>query len=117
MKKSTFIAVSGLVIVFLFISAIQNKTKVYEKQTIYETPEEAIVNFIGYANVHEKVKINKGIYEDRTPQEFHESISRRYRLYNSNNTIVNQIKEQIPVLYEYELSLANKEEINYFIDS
>mgnify|MGYP001183411738 FL=1 len=42
MKKSTLLACSGLIIIFFIVVSLGNRTKVYEKQERYNTPEEAM---------------------------------------------------------------------------
>ena len=100
MKKSTLLAFSGLIIIFFIVVSLGNRTKVYEKQERYNTPEEAIVNFIGYINSYEEVK-SKNTYYHVTPNEFFESISKRYRLYLGEGN--GYINDQVPVVHSYEL--------------
>ncbi|MDB1921738.1 hypothetical protein PMY56_02180 [Clostridium tertium] len=102
MKKSTLLAFSGLIIVFFIITSLGNRTNVYEKQIRYNTPEEAIVNFIGYINSYEEVKTKNGYYTI-TPNEFYESISKRYRLYLGEGNANMYIVDQVPVVHSYEL--------------
>ncbi|WP_195263775.1 hypothetical protein [Clostridium sp. 1001275B_160808_H3] len=103
MKKSTLLAFSGIIIIFLIVTSLGNRTKVYEKQERYTTPEEAIVNFIGYINSYEEVKSKSGYYYHVTPNEFLESLSKRYRLYLGEGNGNRYINEQVPVVYSYEL--------------
>lgn len=110
MKKSTLLAVSGLIIIFIIITSFGDKTKVYEKQVRYDTPEEAIANFIGYANSYEVVK-NKNRYYNIIPKEFLESISRRYRLYLNDYNGTKYINEQIPIFLDYEIAEVNIENL------
>lgn len=110
MKKSTLLAVSGLIIIFIIITSFGDKTKVYDKQVRYDTPEEAITNFIGYANSYEVVKNRNGYY-NITPKEFLESISRRYRLYLNDYNSNKYINEQIPIFLSYEISEVNIENL------
>jgi hypothetical protein len=116
MKKSTLLALSGIIVVFLVIMAMGNKSKVYEKQERYKNPEDAIVNFIGYINSYEVVK-DRSIYYNIIPNEFLESISRRYRLYINEDNMNKWILGEVPILYSYELSEINKEDLNYLITS
>ncbi len=116
MKKSTLLALSGIIVVFLVIMAMGNKSKVYEKQERYKNPEDAIVNFIGYINSYEVVK-DRSIYYNIIPNEFLESISRRYRLYINEENMNKWILGEVPILYSYELSEINKEDLNYLITS
>lgn len=116
MKKSTLLALSGIIVVFLVIMAMANKSKVYEKQERYKNPEDAIVNFIGYINSYEVVK-DRSIYYNIIPNEFLESISRRYRLYINEDNMNKWILGEVPILYSYELSEINKEDLNYLITS
>lgn len=102
MKKSTIMAFSAIIITFLVLTSIGDVTKVYEKQERYNTPEEAIVNFIGYGNSYEKVKTKSGYYE-MTPREFLESLSRRYRLFVDERGGRN-INVQLPALTSYKIS-------------
>lgn len=102
MKKSTLLAFSGLIIIFFIVVSLGNRTKVYEKQERYNTPEEAIVNFIGYINSYEEVK-SKNTYYHVTPNEFFESISKRYRLYLGEGNGNRYINDQVPVVHSYEL--------------
>ena len=67
MKKSTLLAFSGLIIIFFIVVSLGNRTKVYEKQERYNTPEEAIVNFIGYINSYEEVKSKNTYYHYLLP--------------------------------------------------
>lgn len=118
MKKSTILAFSGLIITFFIVTLLGNRTNVYEKQKRYDNPKEAIINFIGYINSYEEVKTKNGFY-NITPNEFLESISKRYRLYlgeNNNNRYI--YSEPLPLFYSYELeevSLNDSKslEINY----
>lgn len=116
MKKSTILALSGIIIVFLVTMAMGNKSKVYEKQVRYENPEDAIVNFIGYANSYEVVK-SRSTYYNIIPNEFLESISRRYRLYINEENMNKWILGELPILYNYELSEVKKEDLNHLIAS
>lgn len=102
MKKSTLLAFSGLIIIFFIVVSLGNRTKVYEKQERYNTPEEAIVNFIGYINSYEEVK-SKNTYYHVTPNGFFESISKRYRLYLGEGNGNRYINDQVPVVHSYEL--------------
>lgn len=106
MKKSTLLAFSGLIIAFLIVTSLGNRANVYEKQERYNTPEEAIVNFIGYMNSYEKVKDRNGYYEI-IPSEFLESISKRYRLYIGDQTYSRYINEQLPTVHSYDLKEVN----------
>lgn len=106
MKKSTLLALSGLIIAFLIVTSLGNRANVYEKQERYNTPEEAIVNFIGYMNSYEKVKDRNGYYEI-IPSEFLESISKRYRLYIGDQTYSRYINEQLPTVHSYDLKEVN----------
>lgn len=106
MKKSTLLAFSGLIIAFLIVTSLGNRANVYEKQERYNTPEEAIVNFIGYMNSYEKVKDRNGYYEI-IPSEFLESISKRYRLYIGEQTYSRYINEQLPTVHSYDLKEVN----------
>lgn len=102
MKKSTLLAFSGLIIIFFIVVSLGNRTKVYEKQERYNTPEEAIVNFIGYINSYEEVK-SKNTYYHVTPNVIFESISKRYRLYLGEGNGNRYINDQVPVVHSYEL--------------
>lgn len=110
MKKSTILALSSLAIVFFIITSIGNRTKVYEKQIRYENPEEAIINFIGYANSYERVKSRDGYY-NITSKEFLESISRRYKLCIGEDSMTRWALDRIPVFYSYELSELNEKDV------
>ncbi|WP_195429141.1 hypothetical protein [Clostridium sp. D46t1_190503_E9] len=111
MKKSTLLAFSGIIIIFLIVTSLGNRTNVYEKQEIYNTPEEAIVKFIGYINSYEEVK-SKNVYYQVTPNEFLESLSKRYRLYLGEGNINNRyINEQVPVVHSYELEEVNLDDL------
>lgn len=116
MKRSTLLALSGIIIVFLVTMAMGNKSKVYEKQERYKNPEDAIVNFIGYVNSYEVVK-SRSTYHNIIPNEFLESISRRYRLYINEENMNRWILGEVPILYSYELSEVKKEDLNHLITS
>ncbi|MDI9216978.1 hypothetical protein [Clostridium tertium] len=110
MKKSTLLAFSGLIIIFFIVVSLGNRTKVYEKQERYNTPEEAIVKFIGYINSYEEVK-SKNVYYQVTPNEFLESLSKRYRLYLGEGNGNRYINEQVPVVHSYELEEVNLDDL------
>ena len=108
MKKSLFLAIAGVLLAFSMVSALGNKEKIYEKKERFNTPEEAIVKFIGYINTYDRIKVNNGYYTIPS-REFLESISKRYRLYcelNSNNAVFNQV----PIFENYELSEISLDE-------
>lgn len=107
MRKSLVFAFSGIILAFFMLSAFGNRERIYEKKEKFETPEEAIVNFIGYINTYEHIKINNGYYN--TPsRKFLESISKRYRLYIGEEYFTKSIYGNLPILYKYSL-----EEIEY----
>lgn len=114
MKKSTVLACIGVVIAFLIVLTLGNKKDLYEKQVTFKTPEEAIVNFIGYANVMETVKIENGLYE-RPSRKFLESVSRRYRLYMGDNSW-SYIGPSIPNFFDYELQEISQNNADFIID-
>ena len=62
MKKSLFLAIAGALLAFSMVSALGNKEKTYEKKERFNTPEEAIVKFIGYINTYDRIKVNNGYY-------------------------------------------------------
>lgn len=106
MKKSTLIAVGTLVAIFLVITPFSNRNAIYEKTMKHSDPREAIEDFIGYANVYEDVRVENR-FETRTPPEFFESLSRRYRLSLGDDGNGNQryfYNSNIPSFnyYEYE---------------
>ncbi|ASW43546.1 hypothetical protein [Clostridium isatidis] len=102
MKKSTFYAIASLMIVFLVLSTFSRKTKIYEKEINFNTPEEAISSFIGYANAYERIG-TKGTYINMAPTKFLESLSRRYRLFIKNSNDARFIYGYIPSFYSYDL--------------
>lgn len=102
MKKSTFLAVAGVILAFFIVSAFGKIERAYEKKENFKNPEDAIVNFIGYVNSFELVKADNGSY--RVPsREFLESISKRYRLYIGDDNPYNSLFEQVPILFNYEI--------------
>ena len=102
MKKSTILAITAVILAFFIVSAFGNREELYEKKETFKKPEEAIVNFMGYANAFEIVKADNGYY--RVPsREFLESISKRYRLYIGEKNGYKFISEQLPVLFSYEM--------------
>ena len=107
MKKSTFLAVATVVLAFFIVSAFGKRERLYEKKENFKSPEDAIVNFIGYINSFEMVKIDNGYY-NVPAREFLESISKRYRLYVGEEYVYKYIFGQVPALYSYTM-----EEINY----
>ena len=93
MKKSTFLAVAGVILAFFIVSAFGKIERAYEKKENFKNPEDAIVNFIGYVNSFELVKADNGSY--RVPsREFLESISKRYRL-DINKIVLSEIDEEV----------------------
>lgn len=102
MKRSTFLAIAGVILAFFIVSAFGNRERLYEKKETFRKPEEAIVNFIGYANTFEMVKADNGYYSVPS-REFLESISKRYRLYIGEKNGYKFISEQLPVLFNYEM--------------
>ncbi|VYU31558.1 hypothetical protein [Clostridium tertium] len=114
MKKSTVLAFIGVVIAFLIVGALGNKKDIYEKQTTFNTPKEAIVNFIGHANVTETVKVDNGYY-DKVSRKFLESISRRYRLYIGEDRW-SSINSQIPLFFNYELKEISMNDSDFIIE-
>lgn len=109
MKKSTVLAFVCVIIAFLIVVTLGDKKVIYEKQTTFKTPEEAIVNFIGYANVSETFKVENGFFE-RHSRKFLDSISRRYRLYVGDDRW-NNINFTIPQLLNYELTEVAEDNI------
>lgn len=101
MKKSTIVSLCGIILAFMVLQVISNKKDVYTKTEIYETKEEAIANFIGYANAYENIK-EKEIYSTSTPKEFKESLSFRYRTYIKSGDFRN-IHYSIPFMINYSL--------------
>jgi len=102
MKKSTFLAVAGVILAFFIVSAFGKIEREYEKKENFKNPEDAIVNFIGYVNSFELVKADNGSY--RVPsREFLESISKRYRLYVGDGSSFNSLLERVPILFNYEM--------------
>lgn len=110
MKKSTVLACIGVIIAFLIVGALGNKKDFYEKQENFKTPEEAIVNFIGYANISETIKAENGYYE-KCSRKFLESISRRYRLYIGDDRW-SYINSQIPQFSSYDLKEITENDLN-----
>jgi hypothetical protein len=102
MKRSTFLAIAGVILVFFIVSAFGNRNRFYEKKETFDRPEEAIVNFIGYANKYEMVRNDNG-YSYITSREFLESLSKRYRLYIGIDNGNNFISEQVPFLFSYDM--------------
>ncbi|MDV4149998.1 hypothetical protein R0131_04030 [Clostridium sp. AL.422] len=102
MKRSTFLAIAGVILAFFIVSAFGNRQKLYEKKDTFNRPEDAIVNFIGYINTFETVKDDNGYY-DVPSIEFLESISKRYRLYVGLDNSYKFISESVPVLFSYEM--------------
>lgn len=102
MKKSLFLALGGVILAFFMVSAFGNRERLYEKKESFKTPEEAIVNFIGYINTYEMVKTDN-VYENIPSREFLESISKRYRLYVGEKGWGKYINESIPIIFRYEL--------------
>jgi len=115
MKKSTLYSIISLIIVFLVINTLSRKTKIYEKEINFTTPEEAISNFIGYANAYEKLG-SKDTYINIAPAEFLESLSRRYRLYINNRNDFRFINGYIPTFYSYELAEVNSDIIKQYYE-
>lgn len=110
MKKSTVLACIGVIIAFLIVGALGHKKDIYEKQENFKTPEEAIVNFIGYANISETVKVENGYYE-KLPRKFLESVSRRYRLYIGEDRW-SAINYQIPQFSSYDLKEITENDLD-----
>lgn len=106
MRKSTFLSIFAVIIAIFIVYSFGKKQVLYEKKENFKTPEEAIVNFIGYINTYEMVKVDNGSYSVPS-REFLESISKRYRLYISGNTY-KFLSSPIPVFFNYEL-----EELDY----
>lgn len=117
MKKSTVVAVIALIVVSIYIFTIGNKFTVYNKEVFYKTPEEAISNFIGFINVQEKVKDKDGVYNNETPKEFLESISKRYRLYSKNGKMFRYINNTLPSLASYNIKELIEDDDTEFIRS
>lgn len=107
MKKSTILAIAGVILAFFIVSAFGNREKVYDKKETFKKPEDAIVNFIGYINTYETVKSDNNYYEVASTN-FLESISKRYRLYVGIKDRYRSIFEQVPVLFSYDI-----EEVDY----
>lgn len=111
MKKSTVLACIGVIIAFLIVGALGNKKDFYEKQENFKTPEEAIVNFIGYANISETIKAENGYYE-KISRKFLESVSRRYRLYLGGDRW-SSINYQIPQFSSYNLKEITENDLDF----
>lgn len=114
MKKSTVLACIGVIIAFLIVGALGHKKDFYEKQENFKTPEEAIVNFIGYANISETIKAENGYYE-KISRKFLESISRRYRLYIGDDRW-SYINSQIPQFSSYDLKEITENDLDFIRD-
>lgn len=108
MKKSTFLAIAGVILAFFIVSAFGNKKRLYEKKETFKKPEDAIVNFIGYINTYEMVKSDNRYYNSVPSRDFLESISKRYRLYVGIENGYKFIYDQVPVLFSY-----NMKEVDY----
>lgn len=111
MKKSTFLAIAGVVLAFFIVSAFGNRYRLYEKEEKFDRPEEAISRFIGYANQYESVKTDNGYYYV-TSRKFLESISERYRLYIGIDNSNNSIEGQIPILFSYDIQEVDYNSLN-----
>ena len=111
MKKSTFLAIAGVVLAFFIVSAFGNRYRLYEKEEKFDRPEEAISRFIGYANQYESVKTDNGYYYV-TSRKFLESISERYRLYIGIDNSNNGIEGQIPLLFSYDIQEIDYNSLN-----
>ena len=111
MKKSLFLAITGVLLAFSMVSALGNKEKLYEKKERFNTPEEAIVKFIRYINTYDRIKINNGYYTIPS-REFLESISKRYRLYCGEEGWNRSIYETLPILFSYELEEVEYDSLN-----
>lgn len=111
MKKSTFLAIAGVVLAFFIVSAFGNRYRLYEKEEKFDRPEEAISTFIGYANQYESVKTDNGYYYV-TSRKFLESISERYRLYIGIDNSNNGIEGQIPLLFSYDIQEIDYNSLN-----
>lgn len=111
MKKSTFLAIAGVVLAFFIVSAFGNRYRLYEKEENFDRPEEAISTFIGYANQYESVKTDNGYYYV-TSRKFLESISERYRLYIGIDNSNNSIEGQIPILFSYDIQEVDYNSLN-----
>lgn len=111
MKKSTVLACIGVIIAFLIVGALGNKKDFYEKQENFKTPEEAIVNFIGYANISETIKVENGYYENIS-RKFLESVSRRYRLYIGEDRW-SYINRAIPQFSSYDLKEITENDLDF----
>lgn len=111
MKKSTVLACIGVIIAFLIVGALGNKKDFYEKQENFNTPEEAIVNFIGYANISESIKAENGYYE-KISRKFLESVSRRYRLYIGEDRW-SYINWAIPQFSSYDLKEITENDLDF----
>lgn len=116
MKRSTFLAVGGVVLAFFIVSAFGNRNRFYEKKETFEKPEDAIVNFIGYANKYEMVKNDNGYYYV-TSRDFLESISKRYRLYIGIDNGNNFIFEPVPFLFSYDMQEVDYDSLINIKDS
>ncbi|MGG7142794.1 hypothetical protein ACQPVP_04945 [Clostridium nigeriense] len=102
MKRSTFLAVGGVILAFFIVSAFGNKNNFYEKEKTFEKPEDAIINFIGYINTYEMVKDDNGYYYVPS-RDFLESISKRYRMFVGTEGSNKFINDQVPVFFRYEM--------------
>jgi len=102
MKRSTFLAIGGVILAFFIVSAFGNKNNFYEKEKTFNKPEEAIVNFIGYINTYEMLKADNGYYHVPS-RDFLESISKRYRMFVGTEGSNKFIYEQVPVFFRYEM--------------
>lgn len=103
MKRSTYLAIAGVILAFFIVSAFGSRERVYEKKETFKKPEEAIVNFIGYINTFEMAKADNGYYNVPS-REFLESISKRYRLYVGVEGVNKTLQDQLPVLFRYEMN-------------
>ena len=111
MKKSTFLAIAGVILAFFIVSAFGNKEKPYEKEKTFNRPEEAIVNFIGYINSYENLKSDNG-YSRIPSREFLESISKRYRLTLGESNENKIISGSIPSLLRYKIQEIEYNSLN-----
>ncbi|GAB6170279.1 hypothetical protein JCM1393_27390 [Clostridium carnis] len=113
MKKSTSLAIGILAIVFFIITAFINCNKIYEKQIKYEDPEKVLENFLLYFNVKEEIVKNLNYTKLVIPNEFYESISKRYRLYIDNDTYYGYLNSNLPSFIEYDIEEVKGRELEY----
>lgn len=108
MKKSTWFALSTVILIILILQAFGSRVKVYEKTKEYKTEEEVIVDYLENVNFMWGEKNSRGEIVKIIPNlDFYETISDRHRLLEEKEMKKNSQNIYIPYFKDYTIELVS----------